>query len=54
MMKCVPDADCAAFYQKDEVRAAFHLARFTSDSEFFHDTFCTVHTVHVACSLTLL
>ena len=28
------------------VHTACHFARFTPDSDFFHHTFCTVHTVH--------
>ena len=32
------------------VRTAGHFARFTPNSDFFHHTFCTVHTVHIVCS----
>ena len=32
------------------VRTAGHFARFTPDSDFFHHTFCTVHTVHTIWS----
>jgi hypothetical protein len=32
------------------VRTAGHFTRFTPDSDFFHHTFCTVHTVHSVCS----
>jgi len=36
------------------LRTAGHFARFTPDSDFFHHTFCTVHTVHTVCSLFTL
>ena len=36
------------------VRTADHFARLTPDSDFFHHTFCTVHTVHSVCSHLIL
>jgi len=32
------------------VRTSCHFARLTPDTDFFHHTSCTVHTVHSVCS----
>ena len=33
-----------------QVRTACHFARFTTDSDFFNHTFCTVYTIQSVCS----
>ena len=44
------DSYCALVPGTYSVRTACHFARFTPDSDFFHHTFCMVHTVHTVCS----
>ncbi len=43
---CLPLWHCSTYSE----RTACHFARFTPDSDFFHHTFYTVHTVHSVCS----
>ena len=53
MMMCFKISACSCEYSSRlwhfstySLCTACHFARFTPDSDFFHHTFCTVHTVH--------
>ena len=54
--KLIPDIHLCPLWHRSSysVRTACHFARFTPVQTSFLHTFCTVHTVHSVCSLTLL